>query len=92
MSDDWAPGDLAECVDDNWRDFDGGDLPADLFPSRGNVSMVTGTRMLCHPVRGPTLTLKLMGWPLLWLEHIAFRKVPPRFEEPRVKTREEVPA
>lgn len=94
MSDDWAPGDLAECIDDDWREMDGAPLDARGLglPIIGSVHMVKGVSIVGMRDGKPAVVLRLVGQCVDWLEAIAFRKVPPRYEEPRVKAREEVPA
>jgi len=84
INEDWAPGDLALCVDDRW-DFGGGGQPrigdrfivSEVFKGFyiGTAERAWGLRLVgLTPARG------IYGYPA-----DVFRKVPPSaFEEPRV--------
>lgn len=66
---DWVPGDVAECVDDDWCSDLSGDDPTDRHPVIGTRAMVIGI----FPA-GSQFYLVLAGFPNAWNAE-EFRKV-----------------
>lgn len=78
INEDWAIGDLAECLPPP----DGGDWSVDTTgPVSGSISIVSGITLGKARDTGEWgWALRLIGWPHWWAA-CAFRKVPPRADE-----------
>ncbi len=88
---DWAQGDLAECIDDEWYHSGGGRMPADQAPRVGQSFLVTDVGgVQC----GETFiaTLHFPDFPAFMWEAVRFKKIHPKGEDRMVPRKEAVPA
>lgn len=94
MADDWAPGDLALCVDGDadWHDFRG---PAQ-GPKLGEVNEVQHVKLLTHAIiyrDGTVYDGAMLGfakWPGVAFWHGSFRKINPLTEDEEREARREI--
>lgn len=91
MADNWNPGDIAKCINDDWHRMGDGSIPAGDHPVIGGEYMVTAYREI-DVFRGLIVipALSLIGFSH---EYFAdwFVKVQPRGEDRSVPEEERLP-